>query len=400
MEGYMKTIRFILLTILLCLFFACDETSDYKSKDKWILTFKVGNWGANGKSICQMEDGNYLVTGDAWVDPTGVYSKRMDLFVAKISSDGKAITQKMFGGGGWERGNVIMPAIDGDYLIFGGWNETLQFYTGVYIIKINSSLTELFSKILQIGKYPFIARSAKTTSDLNYIVAGSPGVCNEGDSRFNLAKLDNQLNIIWNKSFGYPDLMYEVNSVIETIDGGFFIVGSAYSFISNTRDIYYIKTDKEGNEVYSNTFKASGQSNAYDVVQVANGDYVIVGETKIPPNNNLDMLFLKISSNGEILDWKTYGGPEYDSAHKVLLEDNSLILTGSTNKNSGGAFLMNMDLDWNKIWFKTYATFSTGYDVIKTNDGGYIIVGTGSIPDKEDEGGIILIKTDSNGNAE
>jgi hypothetical protein len=391
MEGYMKTIRFILLTILLCLFFACDETSDYKSKDKWILRFNVGEWSDCGKSIHQIEDGSYLVTGDAWVDPTGVYEKRMDLFVAKISSDGKVIIQKTFGGEGWERGNVIMPAIDGDYLVFGGWNETLQFYTGVYIIKINSSLTELFSKVLRIGKYPFIARSAKTTSDLNYIVAGSPGVCNVGDSRFNLAKLDSQLNVIWNKSYGFSDLTHEVNSVIETIDGGFFIVGSVYSFILRTNDIYYIKTDGEGNEVYSNTFKGLGDSNAYDVVQVANGDYIIVGETRTPSTNNWDMLFLKISSSGEMLDWKTYGGPEYDSAHKVLLkEDNSLILTGSTSLKTGGAFLMNMDLDWNQVWLKTYTQGSDGRDVITTKDGGYIITGSG----------VILIKTDSNGNAE
>jgi hypothetical protein len=81
----------------------------------------------------------------------------------------------------------------------------------------------------------------------------------------------------WEKTFGgfEHDEGYFVQ---QTSDGGYIIVGETSSFGVTVTDVYLIKTDANGDEIWSKTFGGSGYEHGRSVIQIDNSGYIIVGE--------------------------------------------------------------------------------------------------------------------------
>jgi predicted Rdx family selenoprotein len=101
---------------------------------------------------------------------------------------------------------------------------------------------------------------------------------------------------------------------------------------------------------------------------------------------------------------KTLGGTANDTAGQVLLtDDGGYIVVGTTSSfGAGGSdvYLVKLDADGNVLWEKTYGgeEDEEGRSIARTADGGYIIAGsTGSTPSYLN-GHIYLVKIDALGN--
>ena len=69
-------------------------------------------------------------------------------------------------------------------------------------------------------------------------------------------------------------------SVQQTADDGYIIVGDSIRFdASLVYDIYLIKTESDGNEIWSNTFDIDERDFGYSIQATKDGGYIIVGET-------------------------------------------------------------------------------------------------------------------------
>jgi len=295
----------------------------------------------------------------------------------------------------------VQQTLDGGYIITG---RTYSFGAGsrdVWLMKIDSKGNEIWNKTFGDTDND-CGYSVQQTSDQGYIITGSTED-SLGNEDVLLIKTDSDGIEEWNKTFGGNNSDYG-SSVQQTSDDGFIIVGRTYSFGAGEYDIWLIKTDSSGNEIWKNTFGDTAWDCGYSVQQTFDGGYIITGFTSPPETWQYpDLWLIKTDSEG-IEEWnKTYGNANYDAGFSVQqTTDEGYIITGSTDLNStgfGDVWLIKTDSYGNLVWDKTFggADYDGGYSVQQTFDGGYVITGytnsygAGSID-------VWLIKTDPNGN--
>ena len=99
--------------------------------------------------------------------------------------------------------------------------------------------------------------------------------------------------ISWTKTFGGPD--WDVcSSVQQTTDGGYIITGSAPSFANGDDELYLIKTDVNGDSLWTKIFSGGRGSS---IQQTADGGYIITGATFLG-NGDDDVCLIKTDQSG------------------------------------------------------------------------------------------------------
>jgi hypothetical protein len=116
-------------------------------------------------------------------------------------------------------------------------------------------------------------------SDGSYVIGGSTDSFGVFDRDFWLIKIDANGNLLWNRTYGGIDREIG-DSHIETSDGGFAIIGRTYqSGSSGPTDIWLIKTDKNGNQLWNKTYGGISYENGKSVLETNDGGFVIAGTT-------------------------------------------------------------------------------------------------------------------------
>jgi hypothetical protein len=180
-------------------------------------------------------------------------------------------------------------------------------------------------------------------------------IAGDGNGQFLLLKIDSNGNIQWNRTYGNGTAF----SIIQTIDGGYALVGTGDNF-------NFIKTDSEGNLEWSKYYCDSdvpfhGQS----LIQTSDGGYAFTGWTSNSINfPNLDWT-IKTDSNGNIQWNKTYGLMRGMSHGNEILQtdDGGYILAANED-------ISKLDSNGNIQWTNSCVVASS---LIKTKDGGYLI---------------------------
>ena len=238
-------------------------------------------------------------------------------------------------------------------------------------------------------------RSVQQTTDDGYIITG------EMDRDVWLLKTNSNGDSLWSKTFG-GNTIDKGYSVQQTTDGGYIITGYTWSFGNGNSDVWLIKTDSQGNEEWEKTFGNSYSNEGYSVQQTTDGGYIITGYY-VAAGNIEDLWLIKTDPQGNE-EWnQTFGGSEVDWGYSVQqTTDDGYIITGKTRSFGNGnndVWLIKTDPQGEEEWNQTFGGSESdeGRSVQQTTDGGYIIIGSTT---SSSGSNLWLIKTDSNGNEE
>jgi len=204
----------------------------------------------------------------------------------------------------------------------------------------------------------------------------------------------------WSKTFGglEDDYAYSVQQVKD----GYVIAGWTSSYGAGGKDVWIVKLDVNGGEVWNKTFGGEYDDYAIDIKQTSDEGYIIFAQTLsygASIGSWPDYWIIKLDSNGNE-EWnKTFGGSQRDRSHAIeQTPDGGYILGGDTYSFGAGGYdiwLIKTDSLGNKEWERTFG--GSGWDkggyVKLTPDGGFIVLGKRG-------GNVWLIKTDSLGNKE
>lgn len=263
----------------------------------------------------------------------------------------------------------------------------LYFEAGKYIVTLkgyNNGDTASISKVVTTDIITFEAnvgdnanyygRCVQQTSDGGYIVAGYTDRDDSGNVY--LLKTNQGGEKIWDKTLGGQG-WDEGWSVIQSSDNGYVVVGATNSF-GGLLDVYLIKTDQNGEVVWSKTFGGFGNDVGREVMETLDGGYVIVGTLESDASKNVYLL--KVDRNGN-LQWDTvYGGSGTDEGWSVQEDSvDEFVIAGSTD-----SFNNQLDIfvaKKNRSGVKLFDSIIGGSgeeecrSLVKSSDGGYILTG-------------------------
>jgi hypothetical protein len=348
-------------------------------------------------SVQQTSDGGYIVAGRTTSFGAGSY----DIFLIKTDANGNIIWAKTYGGTSGDEASSVQQTSDGGYIV-AGWTWSFGAgYNDIFLIKTDANGNIIWAKTYGRTYYDN-AHSIQQTSDGGYIVAGNTNSFGTGDYDAFLIKTDANGSIIWTKTYGGTN-HDGAFSVQQTSDGGYIVAGYTNSFSAGNRDIFLIKTDANGNIIWTKTYGGTSVDVAFSDQQTSDGGYIVAGGTTSFGAGSYDIFLIKTDANGDIIWAKTYGGTNFEQALSVQqTSDGGYILAGGTSSFGAGVydfFLVKTDASGNVQWAKTYGGPSDDYasPVQQTSDGGYIVMGRTSSFGAGGED-IFLIKTDANGN--
>jgi len=354
--------------------------------------------GEGGNSVRQTTDGGYIVAG--WSNSFGCCGYRF--YLIKIDSVGDTVWTQTYGGVAWDEGYSVQQTTDGGYIVAGGTATFGAGFEDIYLIKTdalgNAVWTQTYGGVEYDEGY-----SVQQTADGGYIIAGTTRSFGPVQADVYLIKTNASGTVSWTQTYGgvAGDLG---RSVRQTTDGGYIITGSTESFGAGGYDLYLIKTNSVGVTVWAQTYGGVADEWGNSVQQTTDGGYIIVGCTECWLWGLEDVYLVKTDSLGVMVWTQTYGGIGEDAGESVQqTTDGGYVIVGiTTSFGAGGAdvYLIKTDALGNAVWTQTYGGLGGDYgrSVQQTTDGGYIVSGrTTSFGSGWSD--VYLIKTDGNGNA-
>jgi putative intracellular protease/amidase len=343
----------------------------------WTRTFGGSN-SEGGRAIAETSDGGFIIAGYTYSFGAG----NADVYLIKTGSDGNVIWSKAFGGPGWEYGFSVSQTDDGGYIVTGYTSSDGAGSKDVYLIKTDSAGNEVWTKTYG-GPGLDVGRSVLETSDGGYVVIGYTESFGAGESDAYLISTDSAGNEVWTKTFGGsgPEMG---GSVDETSDGGYVIVGASGSYSDNS-DVYLVKTNPEGNEVWSTTVSHPSAHLNYDwgnsVRETNDGGYIIVGNSDLE-RDLMDVYLIKTDSEGNAVWAQAFGERFYDYGSSVReTSEGGYIVSGATKSAVTGqndVYVRKVDSEGREVWTRTFGSDNGsewGSAVCETGDGDYVIVG-------------------------
>jgi formylglycine-generating enzyme required for sulfatase activity len=252
----------------------------------------------------------------------------------------------------------------------------------MYLVKTDDSGDTLWTRTYG-GSWDDVAHFVQQTTDGGYILAGYTYSFGAGNNDFYLVKTNPLGDTLWTRTYGggYDDRAYAVQ---QTADGGYIVAGWTWSFGAGWTDFYLVKTSPLGEPIWTRTYGGSNWDLAYSVQQTSDGGYIMAGETSSFGAGTYDARVVKTNSQGDTLWTRTYGGSSYDGAYFLQqTADGGYILAGYTNSFGAGTptgsnmYLVKTNSLGDTLGTRNYG--AVGNDaanaVQQTADGGYIVAG-------------------------
>jgi hypothetical protein len=302
-------------------------------------------------------------------------------------------------GGHW--GRSVRQTFDGGYIVVGKSSDFGEPYGDVFLIRTNANGDTLWIRTYG-GAGPDQGYSVRQTSDGGFIIAGQCKAYYYADADVYLIRTDADGDTLWTRTFGGSG--DEIGkSVWQTSDGGFVVGGHTNSYGAGASDAYLIRVDEDGDTLWTRTYGGAGKDDCDAVQETFDGNLVALGSTESWGPGWNAVYLIKTDASGDVLWTRTYGGDSGDYGRDVQeTTDHGYIIVGETGSFAPyGIYLVRTDADGDTIWTRAYGE-SDAQAVEQTYDGGYVAVGATWFPCGMEVhcANIYVVKTDPAGEVE
>jgi hypothetical protein len=201
---------------------------------------------------------------------------------------------RTYGGAGYDHAQSVIQTTDGGYMVAGYATSVGAGNHDVWLIKLNASGDSLWSRTFG-GIWSDYAYDIEQTTDGGYIVAGAASSLGSGTMDVWIIKTNANGDSLWSRSFGGGGVNDYGECVKQTADGGYIIAGYTDSF-SSSIDLYLIRLNASGNTIWTQTYGGGDNDQGYSVQQIADGGYIVAGQTMSYGAGNMDYWLIRLEA--------------------------------------------------------------------------------------------------------
>ena len=349
-------------------------------------------------SVQQTSDGGYILGGYSESDSSGdktenCISNNYDYWIVKVDFLGVIQWQNTIGGAYWDYLMCVKQTVDGGYILGG---HSSSYISGdktagcigmddYWIIKTDGFGNIQWQKTIGGNSDDHLV-SIEQTADGGYIIGGTSasnisGNKSEnciGSSDYWIVKIDSFGTIQWQNTIGGSGIEY-LNSIQQTMDGGYILGGESLSDISGDKtencigdlDYWIVKVDSIGAIQWQKTIGGDKHDYLSSIQQTSDEGYLLGGHSTSnifhdKMENSIgvyDFWILKTDPLGNIEWQNTIGGNDSDVLTSIQQSGNGdFILGGWSSSNISGD--------------KTENRYGTDYWIMKLTDKYNLITGT------------------------
>ncbi len=346
-----------------------------------------GEGGERCGEIIQTADCGYVMAGTT--SSFGAGSE--DFMLIKTNAEGELLWLRTYGSELSEWCFSLIQTSDGGFAMTG------RRAGNCWLVRTDEEGDTLWTKTYG-GLRQDACNSIIETADGGFALAGSSTSNQNANFNFWLIVTDEEGDSLWSRHYG-SYLREHCNSLVQTDDGGFALAGFCINDDSN-HDFLLIKTDIEGDSLWSRTFDRVQMDECNSLVQTYDGGLALAGWSW-PVDADDDFWLVKTDNEGDLLWSRTYGGDSGEFCRSIIqVQDGGLVLAGSTNSFGAGSnnfWIVKTDEGGDSLWSQTFGCErgESCNSVIQTSDGGFALAGeTRSFDDGAED--IWLVKTAPN----
>jgi hypothetical protein len=280
-------------------------------------------------------------------------------------------------------GFCIRQTFNHNYIIAGSTETPIDNDENVYLSLVDSNGNVLWSKTYG-GTGNESANCVRQTSDSGFIMAGVTDSYGAGFTDFYIIRTDKNGDTLWTKTFGGTEYDYGL-SVENTLDGGFIFSGQESSTNGGIANIYVIKTDASGNSQWTKSFPMGAWTGAISAIQTPDSGYVVFGdfENNVTGLGDYDLYWMKLDKTGNILLTRTFeDSTSNDYAEAFRKTNDGGFIIGSEKEATRtltytGSTIIKLDANLDTVWTKKMGmTYNYSLrDIIQSCDSGFITTG-------------------------
>ncbi|MGE0635496.1 MAG: hypothetical protein AB7G44_05575 [Bacteroidia bacterium] len=284
-----------------------------------------------------------------------------------------------------------------NHILIAGSYQTETNYSNFYLAEID--INGNFIKEKNLGnEFDDDATSVIAENEGTFLLGGNTTTAS-GTKDMLLFKLNAEHEVLWQKTYGGTN-NEELNFILPVENSGYFLVGLTESFGAGSRDVYLIRIDENGNELWNKTYGGTNQEGGNHIVATDDGNYLLFGFTQTFGAGDRDFYLLKINLQGDVIWTKTYGSPNYEESQEIVkVESGGYLLFGHS-----AAFDLNHDMyavkineDGDIVWGETYGgnAHDGGEGSLQDSDGNFLLLGRSNSFGNGEEA--YLVKTNQSG---
>jgi hypothetical protein len=347
--------------------------------DRWQHIFGGDDYDAVSK-IIKTNSGGWITAG---------YTKSYgdlgyNILILKWNEEGKVVWERVIGNKGDEYGYAIAQDTTGNIFVCGKTNSTGTVGGfDMCLLKLDSTGTLLWQHTYG-GSGDDFANSMLLDSTGDIIMAGGTTSFGNGGNDVYLVKVNSSGTMLWSKTYGKSgdELAY---GLAQVKDSGYILAGVTTSYLNNKG--YVIRTDNIGDSLWSNAYYIGAISNAaiYDVKVLADTEFIYTGYGG--SSNYGNMFHMKTNMSGN-LSYIHLASNLSDAGNAILTTSDGGYVVGGSYSNFGSfpilsKFSSSGIMQWQHIYTYnlglTYNLFAVATDIVQNADDSFTLCGFSSL---------------------